>query len=339
MPFDNKDFVMPLSARVVAFGGGTGLSTLLRGLKQCFTNITAIVTVADDGGGSGAIRRDLGISPPGDIRNCILALAEAEPILQTLFDYRFSEGSLCGQSFGNLFLAAMAGISSDFSQAVQRVSDVLAVSGDVFPVTDASNMRLCAKLSNGRTVSGESQIGKPREDGSRIEKLFLKPAYVQPTKNVIHAIQNADLIILSSGSLYTSIIPNLLVDGVADAVYNSKAPTIYVDNIMTQPGETVGYSAYDHVKAIEEHSRHGIIDYVIANDGDISEEILKRYRAQGVDRVTVDRANFKNEMLITDNLVEVKKGEEGDIIRHNTTKLARMIRQLAIDKMETRLKI
>ncbi len=335
----NQDFGTPLSARVVAFGGGTGLSTLLRGLKQCFSNISAIVTVADDGGGSGAIRRDLGISPPGDIRNCILALAEAEPVLQTLFDYRFSEGSLTGQSFGNLFLAAMAGISRDFSQAVQRVGDVLAVAGNVYPVSDASNMRLCAKLTNGKTISGESQIGKPRQDGSRIEKLFLKPAYVQPTTNVMRAVQEADLIVLSSGSLYTSIIPNLLVDGVADAIYNSKAPTIYVSNIMTQPGETVGYTVYDHVKAIEDHSRHGVIDYVIANDGDISEEILNRYREQGVDRVTVDRAKFKEDTLITDNLVEIKRGEKGDIIRHNTAKLARLIRQLAIDKMETRLKI
>jgi len=335
MKYDYVSQMLP--TRVVALGGGTGLSTLLRGLKENFENITAIVTVGDDGGGSGAIRRDLGISPPGDIRNCILALAEAEPILQKLFDYRFSEGTLTGQSFGNLFLAAMTGISRDFSQAVQRVGDVLAVSGDVLPVSDSSNMRLSAKLSNGKLISGESQIGAPRPDGTKIEKLTLNPSYVQPTENVIKAINRAELIILSSGSIYTSIIPNLLVDGVADAIYNSKAPTFYVANIMMQPGETVGYTAYDHVKAIEDHTRRGIIDCVIANDGDIDEAILNRYREQGVDRVTIDRANFKNTMLVTDNLVEIRKGIEGDIIRHNTIKLAKLIRKMALDMMETKL--
>ncbi len=330
--FQNEKLV----SRVVAIGGGTGLSTMLRGLKNYFENITAIVTVADDGGGSGMLRRDLGVAPPGDVRNCILAMAEAEPVLKKLFDYRFPEGTLEGQSFGNLFLAAMTGISKNFSQAVQRVSDVLAVTGDVFPVTDAADMRLCAKLSNGKVICGESNIGHARPDGSRIESVFLDPAEVMPTESVITAIERAELILLSSGSLYTSIIPNLLVKGVADAIYRAKAPTIYICNLMTQPGETVGYRASDHVRAIHQHAGHAIVDCVIANEGAVDEAILQLYHADGVDMVEVDHENFKDAFLVTGDYTDIRQGEKGSIVRHNTDKLARDIRRIAIDMMETK---
>ena len=236
--------------RIVVIGGGHGQSTLLRGLKLYSRNLTAIVTVADDGGGSGVLRRDLGMLPPGDIRNCITALANTEPTMMELMNYRFPEGINKGQSFGNLFLAALNGITGSFEEAVTRMNEVLAVTGKVLPVTNA-NVDLVADFENGASVVGESKIAaKKKQQNCRIHQVRLEPQKPKALPHAIDAILSADMIILGPGSLYTSIIPNLLVDGIVQALEKSKAPKIYVLNIMTQDGETEGYTAFDHLHAL-----------------------------------------------------------------------------------------
>ncbi len=223
---------------IVAIGGGTGLSTMLRGLKKYTKTLTAIVTVADDGGGSGVLRRDIGMPPPGDIRHCMESLANVEPVMEELLSYRFTEGSLAGQSFGNLLLAALNGITGSFEEAVAQMSGVLAITGRVLPVTSA-DIRLEAVFENGAKVVGESQISHfKREQDCRIDHVSLIPESPAPTASDIAAIGEADLILLGPGSPYTSIIPNLLVDGVAQAVADASAMKIYICNIMTQDGET-----------------------------------------------------------------------------------------------------
>lgn len=249
--------------RIVAIGGGTGLSTMLRGLKDYTSNICAIVTVADDGGGSGVLRDTFGMLPPGDIRNCLVALAHTEPVMEELMQYRFKEGNLKDQSFGNLFIAAMNGISSSFEEAIKKMSDVLAVTGKVYPVT-LNDVTLYAKLSNGAVVKGESNI--PLEcikNKSKIEKVYLKPDNPKPLEDALYAIDNADCIIIGPGSLYTSILPNLVIKEVAERVKNSNAIKIYVSNIMTQPGETDGYKLSDHLKAIESHCGSNMVDLLL----------------------------------------------------------------------------
>ena len=228
-------------AHIVAIGGGHGLSAMLRGLKRYTKYITAIVTVADDGGGSGMLREDLGMLPPGDIRNCIMSLANTEPTMQKLLNYRFTEGSLAGQSFGNLFLAAMNGISGSFDEAVHRMGDVLAITGRVLPVTN-QNVHLEAEFDNGSRCLGESKIFYAKKlNDCRIWKIRLVPEHPQPLPDALEAIADADVIVLGPGSLYTSIIPNFLVDGISEAVSRARALKCYVLNIMTQDGETDGY--------------------------------------------------------------------------------------------------
>lgn len=234
--------------KVVVIGGGTGLSNLLRGLKRFTSNITAIVTVADDGGGSGVLRDDLGMLPPGDIRNCILALAHTEPVMEELLQYRFTDGRLKGQSFGNLFLAAMDGISENFMEAVQKVSSVLAVTGKVLPVT-LKDVTLKARLNNGNIIEGESNIPKEAiKQNSNIERVFIEPRDARALREAVLAIKDADAIIFGPGSLYTSIIPNLLVKEIKEEIHKSSAIKIYVSNLMTQKGETDDYTVKDHIK-------------------------------------------------------------------------------------------
>lgn len=317
--------------KIVAIGGGTGLSTMLRGLKLYSSNITAIVTVADDGGSSGMLRQDLGILPPGDIRNCILALADTEPVMEKLLQYRFNEGSLKGQSFGNLFLAAMDAISNNFEDAVKKMSDVLAVTGRVLPVT-LTNVNLYAEFKDGTIVKGESQIGhKMSELNLPISRVFLEPENVMPLNDTLDAIKEADVIILGPGSLYTSVIPNLLVKGISEAIEKSKAMKIYVCNIMTQPGETQGYKVSDHLKALFEHSKEGIVDYCIVNSVSIPKHLLDLYVDDGAGEVEVDaeqvhkygvRLIEKDVLRVTDNLV-----------RHDSDKLAETIIELIADKV------
>ncbi len=312
--------------KIVAIGGGTGLSTMLRGLKEYTPNITAIVTVADDGGGSGILREDLGMLPPGDIRNCILALASTEPIMEQLLRYRFEEGSLKGQSFGNLFLAAMNGISENFEEAVKKMSDVLAVTGKVLPVT-AQNVQLCALLDNHMTVCGESKIAKVKSQyKSSIAKVYFVPSDVFPLQEVLDAILDADIIITGPGSLYTSILPNLIVKDVADTIRQSKALKVYVCNIMTQPGETDGFTAYEHIEAIESHVGTGLFNCCIVNGQNIPEELLLRYSEDGAQAVEIDNNRFRknNIKLLIRDILHIKNG----YIRHDTDKLALIISKL-----------
>ncbi len=319
--------------RIVVLGGGTGLSTMLRGLKLYTSNITAVVTVADDGGGSGVLRQDLGMLPPGDIRNCILALANTEPILEQLLQYRFKEGRLKGQNFGNLFLAAMDGISSGFEEAVRRMSDVLAVTGRVLPVT-LEDVMLCAEMEDGCVICGESQIGKHNSYHSgRIRKVYLEPRTVAALNEVIDAISAADAIILGPGSLYTSIIPNLLVEGICDTIKKSGAAKIYISNVMTQPGETGGYSVSDHIKAMEDHSCKGIVDYCIINNAGIPEELKEKYMGDGAEQVRIDKAALDEAgiKLLEQDFVSIKNG----YLRHDPDKLADTIINVIVQKMLT----
>ena len=316
--------------KIVVVGGGTGLSTMLRGLKNYTNNITAIVTVGDDGGGSGKIREDFGMLPPGDIRNCILALADTEPIMEKLLQYRFKEGSLEGQSFGNLFLAAMAGISDNFEEAVQRMSSVLAVTGKVLPVT-LDDMKLVAILENGDEIDGESRI--PDEAiarKSKIKKLMINPENAKPLVDALKAIEEADAIIMGPGSLYTSIIPNLLVTDIADTICESDAIKIYISNIMTQPGETDDFTAADHLKTLINYGGKKCVDYVIANNGTIPDDIKERYLKEGSKLVELDRDNIKGlgVEIVEENLVKITKG----YVKHDSEYLADIIMKTVIEK-------
>ena len=275
--------------RIVAIGGGTGLSTMLRGLKRHTDNLTAIVTVADDGGGSGVLRQELGMLPPGDVRNCLEALANVEPVMSELLHYRFTEGSLKGQSFGNLFLAALNGITGSFDQALSRMSQVLAITGTVLPVTTC-DVQLEAELENGARVLGESKIFycKKREN-CRVQRVRLLPEHPKALPEAVKAIRDADMIVLGPGSLYTSVIPNLLVDGITEAILESDALKIYVGNVMTQEGETEGYTNADHIRAIFEHSAKGLFSLCLVNSASISPEIQERYAEEGAEPLRYDR--------------------------------------------------
>ena len=277
--------------KIVAIGGGTGLSTMLRGLKRHTNNLTAIVTVADDGGGSGVLRQELGMLPPGDVRNCLEALANVEPLMGELLHYRFTEGSLKGQSFGNLFLAALNGISGgSFDQAVSRMSQVLAITGRVIPVTTA-DVQLEAEFENGTRVLGESKIFycKKRED-CRIRRVRLLPEHPAPLAPALAAIREADMILLGPGSLYTSIIPNLLVDGIAQAIAEASALKIYVGNVMTQEGETEGYTNADHIRAIFQHSLPGLFRLCLVNSSQIPDDVAACYAKEGAEPLRYDKA-------------------------------------------------
>ena len=308
--------------RIVVIGGGHGQSTLLRGLKLYSKNLTAIVAVTDDGGGSGILRRDLGMLPPGDIRNCMEALASAEPIMTRLMSYRFTEGSLAGQSFGNLLLAALNGVMPSFDQAVAGLSQVLAITGRVLPVTNA-NLRLEAEFENGHMIQGESSICQmKRQEGCRIRQVRLHPDRAKALPEAVEAIRQAALIVLAPGSLYTSIIPNFLVSGIADAVRQSRALKIYVLNIMTQDGETDGYDADDHVRAILEHAGPGVMDVCIANDAPVPPEIMEPYAKEGVSQLELRREDLEQMGLAVRTFPLL---EPGRYIRHNSDALARAI--------------
>lgn len=319
--------ILSSGPKIVTIGGGTGTSTMLRGLKAYTSNITAIITVADDGGGSGTLRNDLGMLPPGDIRNCMLALAETEPVLEKLLSYRFTEGSLKGQSFGNLFLAAMNGISDSFEQAVKYMCDVLAVTGRIFPVTE-DNIFLVAELEDGTEIRGESKIGSHHNiHPGKIKRVMLDKPSVKPIKQAIEAINEADVIVLGPGSLYTSIIPNLLVEGIVEAIAESRATKVYVCNIMTQPGETEEYTVSDHINAIYSHTGRQLIDICIVNRSKIKPEILKKYKDDGSGQVEVDYAKIKRLgiRIVEKDMVNVQK----DLVRHNSDILAQTIIDIA----------
>jgi uncharacterized cofD-like protein len=307
--------------KIVVVGGGTGLSTLLRGLKESTGNLTAIVTVADDGGSSGRLRKEMGVLPPGDIRNCLVALADSEPLMARLFEYRYPEGDptgLGGHTFGNLFIATMSAITGDFEEAVKESSRVLAVRGHVLPPT-LENVTLIAECQGGGVVYGESTIGKC---GARIERLSLQPENPQALPEALQSIAEADAIVLGPGSLFTSVIPNLLVAGIRDAIYESKAPRIYVCNVMTQPGETDCFTAADHVKAITDHAGGGIIDYVLINSGGVPPKLAEKYSLEGAYPVEVDRDRLK---LLGIRLIEEDLISNKDYARHDPVRLAEAV--------------
>ncbi|HEY8893003.1 MAG TPA: YvcK family protein [Clostridium sp.] len=316
--------------KIVVIGGGTGLSTMLRGLKKYTNNITAIVTVADDGGGSGVLRDDLGILPPGDIRNCILALADTEPLMEELLQYRFKDGRLKDQSFGNLFLAAMDGISNNFEEAVQKMSSVLAVTGRVIPVT-LDNMTLKAKLKNGIIIDGESNIPKGVIDNkSAIDEVFIEPKDAIAIKEALVAINEADAVILGPGSLYTSIIPNLLVREIRNALDVTKAIRIYVSNIMTQPGESDNYGVKDHIMAINKHAKCKIVDYAVVNVGKISSELQQKYLNDNSNMVNINEEEVTKLGIgvIKSDFVKTEKG----YVRHDEDKLATILVETIMEK-------
>ncbi len=315
--------------KVAAIGGGTGIPTLLRGMKHYTSNIAAVVTVADDGGSSGRLRSEFGILPPGDIRNCLVALADTEPLMEKLFQYRFSQGEgLAGHPFGNLFILAMTESTGDFYQAVRASSQVLAIRGRVMPST-LDQVILRAQLEDGRIVSGESVIGKAK---SPIRRVFLErvvpeaePAAIRPLQEALQAIEEADVIVLGPGSLYTSIIPNLLVPGVAEAIRRSRALKVYVCNVMTEPGETDNYTASHHMKALIDHAGYGIVDICLVNNAPISAELKSRYAEQGAEPVVIDPQAAKLGIdLVQRDLLDTNTA----YVRHDPDKLARIIGEL-----------
>ncbi|MGD0765242.1 MAG: gluconeogenesis factor YvcK family protein [Dehalococcoidia bacterium] len=282
--------------KIVAVGGGTGLSTLLRGLKEYSGNLTAVVTVADDGGSSGRLRRELGILPPGDVRNCIAALADAEPLMTKLFQYRFSEGSgLEGHSFGNLFIVAMSGVTGNFEEAVRETSRVLAVRGQILPSTLA-NVTLSAHTEDEEVIHGESNI---TDSQSRIREVYLQPADVEANPDAVRSLLNADIIVVGPGSLYTSVMPNLLVDGVRQAIQASPALKVYVCNVATQHGETDSFAVSDHYSVLQRHLGGHLFHYVLANNN-VRGRLPEKSHSQAV---VVDKTALNGARVITADVV------------------------------------
>lgn len=309
---------------IVVIGGGTGLYTLLRGLKQYTSNITAVVTAFDSGGSSGKLRDELGVLPPGDIRNCLVALSTEELLMKKLFQYRFKNGSLQGHSFGNLFITAMSEVSGDFAEAVEKSSEILAIRGKVLP-SSIENVTLCAKLKNRQLIKGEDKISQSK---GGIENIFVEPPSVLPLPETIQAIQEAEAVILGPGSLYTSVICNLLVKGIPEAICQSKAIKIYICNVMTQPGETDNFTSSMHVKEILKYLPYNCLDYVLINNQRLSKQIATKYKKEGAfqvrDDLPSDFDNKRTKVLKKDLLSEY------DFVRHHSEKLAKLITEIII---------
>lgn len=316
--------------KIVIIGGGTGLPVLLRGLKQYPVDITAIVTVADDGGSSGRIREELEIPPPGDIRNVLAALSDVEPLVEKMFQHRFVQSNeLSGHSLGNLILAAMTNITGDFVHAIQEMSKVLNVRGKVLPATNQAVV-LHAEMEDGSIITGESRIP---EAGKKIKKVFLSPADVKPLSETTTAIREADLIVVGPGSLYTSILPNLLVPRLGMEVCNAKARKVYVCNLMTQAGETLHYSASDHVKAIYEHLQCACLDTILVNNEEVPRQMKLRYKEESAQPVHFDVANLLE--LGLDVVQEQIMTFEKEYIRHDTKKVAEILYDLLIEETQS----
>ena len=323
--------------KVVSIGGGTGLSTLLRGLKHhvhertrparfkpAISRLTAVVTVTDEGGSSGRLRSEFGILPPGDIRNCLVALAEDEELFTRVFSYRFSNGrGLRGHSLGNLLLTAITHLTNDFAMAVKVSSEVLAIRGEIYPSTLA-DVRLRAQLQDGRVVAGEASITRTRIP---IQRLEIVPARCRPLPETLTAILEADLITIGPGSLYTSLIPNLLVHGIPQVIALSRARKVYISNLMTQPGETSHYTAADHLSALHDHAGSCLFDHVILNTGALSPRMARKYARQRAEPVANDLARIRSLGVkpVLANLVE-----EDGVARHNPRRLAKLLLSLAV---------
>lgn len=318
----NREKLGEETPKIVVIGGGTGLSVLLRGLKLKPVHITAIVTVGDDGGSSGRLRSDMQMPPPGDVRNVLLSLSDVEPLLDSLLQHRFTKGKeLAGHNLGNLLIAAMTEITGDFVAGIKALSRVLAVRGTVLPAASQAIV-LQARLEDGSIVVGESQI--PRA-GKRIEQVMIDPPDVAPLEEAIAALEAADAIVIGPGSLYTSIIPNLLVRGITETIRRSTAKKIFITNVMTQPGETDHFSAADHIETIHQHVGNSLFQYVIVNDGDIPDDVLKRYRQKGQEIVTFDQKRLENYgyNVIADHFILYEA-----YLRHNAQKVSDRIMEI-----------
>lgn len=303
--------------RVVALGGGTGLATLLRGLKSLTASLTGIVTMADDGGSSGRLRRELGVLPPGDVRNCLVALADDESLMRRLFAYRFQNGSLAGHSFGNLFLAALSEVTGNFEQAVLESSRVLAIRGSVLPST-TTDVRLGARLRDGSQLFGQSVISRAR---SPIDQVWLEPREAPALPLALERIRQAELVVLGPGSLYTSVVPNLLVGGMAEALRETPAQVVFVNNVMTQPGETQGYDAEAHLRGILRHLDEGVIDVMLVNDRPIPADLLALYEKEGAAPVTRGQeSEYLGVRVVSAPLADLDR-----FVRHDPCDLARTL--------------
>ena len=328
----------PHAVRIVAIGGGTGLSTLLKGLRDyvcdaardsgtstCIGNLTAVVTVTDDGGSSGRLRKELNILPPGDIRNCIVALSEDQALLSRLFQYRFEGASpaLKGHNFGNLFLAALAGVTGDFAEAVKLSSEILATRGHIYPATTA-NVDLEATMNDGSQVRGETSI---TASDKRIVRLAMVPPDVQPMEETLAAIESADLITIGPGSLFTSLIPNVLVHGIPEAIKNSRAVKAYICNLMTQANESLGLTAAQHISAIYDHAGCQIFDYALINSVPATSELKAKYALEGAAQIVADEESVRN-VGVTPIFGEYLFEENG-VARHAYHTIARDLMELA----------
>lgn len=313
--------------KIVVIGGGTGLYVLLRGLKAFTNNITAVVTVFDTGGSSGRLRKELGVLPPGDIRNCLVALATVEPLMERLFQYRFTNGSLEGHSFGNLFITAMSEVSGDFVSAVEKSSEILAIQGKVLP-SSLENVTLSAKMKDGEIVKGETEI---THSGKIIDKVYLEPSPVLPLPETLKVIQQAKAIILGPGSLYTSVICNLLVKGISKAIGESKAIKIYICNIMTQSGETDHYTASQHLKELEKYLGSNCIDYIIANTAKIDNKLKEKYAEEGAYQVVVDKSEI---LKMGIKLISKELWYKQNLARHDSNKIAQVIIDLISERKD-----
>lgn len=301
--------------RIVAFGGGTGMASLLAGVKRYTDAVTAVVTVTDDGGSSGRLRKDFGIAPPGDIRNCLIALADRDSLLARLFQYRFVESELKGHSFGNLFIAALARVTGSMEEAIRQVNRILSVQGRVLPAS-AAKVSLVAEHPDGSKSTGEVEISR---SGKPIHRISLRPRRSRPPREVLDAIGQADLAVFGPGSLYTSVVPHLLMEGVVDALLRRGCPRVYVSNLMTQTGETPSYSASDHVAALRRHAGEEFPDHVVVHVGTIPELAQEGYRREGAAPVVLDhdRLEAMGVQVIAGDLASV-----GRVVRHDPARLA-----------------
>ncbi len=315
----------PWQGTLTAIGGGSGLAVLLRGLKRVVTpeRLRAVVTVTDDGGSSGRLRKEFGVLPPGDIRNCLVALADDEDLLARLFQYRFANGEgLSGHSFGNLFLTALTGITGDFYQAILTAESILSVRGKILPAT-LTDVRLSARGRSGRRYEGESAVGRA---GEAIAALELEPRRPPAFPQAVEALLGADLVVLGPGSLYTSILPNLLIPAIGSALATTRARVVLALNLMTQPGETDGMSGIQHLQAIEDFVGPGVVDAVLANSTALPPDRLSLYGATGSQPVVVDRSAFAARGV---ELVETDLLADGDLLRHDPARLAPAVLSLA----------
>lgn len=315
--------------RIVVVGGGSGLSVVLRGLKHLTNEITAIVTVADDGGSSGVLRADMGMLPPGDIRSCIVALSNREGIMEELMQYRFKEGKLKGQSLGNLIIAGLTDMKGSMEEALRHIHDIFAVTGRVLPVSE-EDIILYAKLTNGLIVKGESKIPQMvSKYQAPIERVFIEPAHARALPESLQAIREADIVMMGPGSHYTSILPNLLIEDLQEAIANSRAKKVLALNLMTQPGETQGMSGFDHIESLINHTCVDLVDYVLINNAPVAADVEARYLSEGASLLRLtdldeERLQARGIQVIRDAFIEVKQG----YIRHNADKLSEVLLNL-----------